>query len=224
MELRAFVLREVQAGKTVLPAPEHTFSAFHACPWRKLRVVILGDKPYGFREHDHGLAFSTRHPRPTMAMENIVKAIWEDTKLELQEIHPGRKIRLWDVSPENMFATYDLTQWASQGILLLNVLLSCTLNEPLAHKKKGWEQFIAETITMISRQKEHVVFMLWGDAARYFKRYIAWRDRHLIIEAAHPALADPKAWDGMRSFSTCNKQLRKWNSRMPVIGWGLWKE
>lgn len=223
-ELREFIAEEVRAGKPVLPPPAATFNAFHACPWRKLRVVILGDKPYGHERHDHGIAFSSPATIGTVALQNIVKEVWSDTKQEIKSLHPKNKVCFNDINPANLFTHFDLRPWAEQGVLMLNVLLSCLENEPLAHRNKGWEQFIAETLTMISLEKEHVVFMLWGNVARHFKKYIERSDQHLILEAAHPRAETAKQWLGNRVFSTCNKQLQQWEPKSPVVCWLLSSE
>lgn len=222
VKLRAFIKQRMDAGATIYPPIEQTFNAFHACPWKKLRVVILGQDPYHGKEQSHGLAFSTLDKKCPPSLENIMKEIWSDLTLSMKELH-GDKYKM-PCRPFDMFPSLNLLSWSEQGVLLLNTILSVEEAKPLSHINKGWERFTSETIEFISTEKESIVFMLWGNNAKALKKHINQSKNHLILEAAHPSplSANKGGWFGCRHFTKCNNFLRQNNKHLPGIVWGTW--
>lgn len=196
-ELRAFVA-QAYARESVLPAKEVVYAALHLCSLAETRVVILGQDPYPTPGHAHGLAFSVQRPiAPPPSLRNMLKEIEDD--LGPAHIQDG-----------------DLTPWARQGVLLLNAILTVRAGAPLSHAGRGWEAFTDEIIKTVAREKEHVVFMLWGNKAKAKAKFID-SSKHLILTAAHPSPLS--AWNGFfgcRHFSAANDYLRAHN-RTPII-------
>jgi uracil-DNA glycosylase len=196
-ELRAFV-KQVYARETVLPAEDVIYAALQLCSLAETRVVILGQDPYPTPGHAHGLAFSVQRPiAPPPSLRNMLKEIEDD--LGPAHIQDG-----------------DLTPWAKQGVLLLNTILTVKAGAPLSHAGRGWEAFTDEIIKTVAREKEHVVFMLWGSKAKAKAKFID-PTKHLILTAAHPSPLS--AWNGFfgcRHFSAANNYLIAHN-RTPIV-------
>lgn len=184
---------------TVYPPQELIFNAFAHCSFNKLSVVILGQDPYHNTDQAHGLAFSVPNniPIPPSLM-NIYKELAADLNL------PIRK-------------TGNLESWADQGVLLLNTTLTVRAHRAFSHKDFGWEQFTDAVITTISKQKEQVVFLLWG-APAIKKRILVDETKHLVLTAPHPSpLSAYRGFFGCRHFSKTNDYLRRHNR--PEIIW-----
>lgn len=188
---------------TILPPPKLLFNAFNLVPFSRVKVVILGQDPYHNVERGiaqaMGLSFSVpQGVTPPPSLKNIFKEIERDLGL-------------------NPPKSGDLSAWASEGVLLLNALLSVELNKPLSHKGFGWEIFTDRVIEILSRKREKLVFMLWGNYARGKKGLIDTR-KHFILEAPHPSpLA--RGFVGCGHFNKCNEILRQ-NGIAP-INWAL---
>jgi len=195
--LIAFVKGEY-ATTTVYPPGPQIFHAFEACPFDKVKVVILGQDPYHGKGQAHGLSFSVADGvRTPPSLQNIFKELQAD----LPETPPA---------PNG-----NLDRWAEQGVLLLNATLTVRAADPGSHQKKGWEQFTDAVIQQISDQKEHVVFILWGAYAQKKGEIIDTR-KHLVLKAAHPSpYAADRGFFGSRPFSQTNAYLQQ-HGQQPI--------
>lgn len=195
-ELVEFVKNEY-TGKKVFPSPANIFRAFELCPFENVKVVILGQDPYHGPGQANGLCFSVNDGvQLPPSLQNIFKEIREDI---------GGDIR----------KNGNLDDWAKQGVLLLNATLTVLAHQAGSHQKKGWEQFTDAVVDAISREKEHVVFMLWG---RYAQEKGAKIDteKHLVLKAAHPSpLSAYNGFYGCKHFSQANAYL-EWHNLEPV--------
>ena len=193
-QLLGFLESEMAAGRTIYPPQDKTFAAFDLCPLDKLKVVILGQDPYHGEHQAMGLAFSVPG---SAAIPPSLRNI--------------RKELAADIGSTSNLENGDLTPWAKQGVFLLNTLLSVEANKPLAHAKQGWEIFTDATIEFISKQLEHVVFLLWGNPAKS-KLPLIDTSKHCVLTAAHPSpLSASRGFLGCQHFSKANQQLIQWN-------------
>lgn len=196
--LTDFVRQEYTSGKVFPPGPL-IFNAFNLCPIDTLKVVILGQDPYHGDNQAHGLSFSVKKgiPKPP-SLQNIFKELQKDLNIEISE-------------------DGDLTRWAKQGIFLLNSVLTVRKGQAGSHQGKGWEIFTDEVIRILSKEKENLVFMLWGNYARNKKELID-REKHLILEAAHPSpFSAHNGFFGSKHFSKANDYLKQNN--ISIINW-----
>lgn len=177
------------------------FYAFEKCPWDKIKVVILGQDPYHGPRQANGMCFSV-NPGIQLppSLQNIYKEIKADTG-------------------ETPLPDGDLTSWAQQGVLLLNATLTVIAGQAASHQGKGWEEFTDAVIKKVSDEKEHVVFILWGNYARRKKSLID-TSKHLVLESAHPSpLSAHNGFFGNHHFSKTNEYLLKHGEES--IKWGL---
>jgi len=188
-ELTDFVKQEYQV-KTIYPHPTNIFRAFDLCPFDQVKVVLLGQDPYHGPGQAHGLCFSVNKGIPTPpSLQNIYKEIQNDV---------GNAI-----PPSG-----DLERWARQGVLLLNATLTVVARRAGSHQRKGWEEFTDSVIRMISSQKDHVVFLLWGNFAKS-KASLIDSSKHLILTAPHPSpLSAHSGFFGCKHFSKTNEYLK----------------
>ncbi|MBF6058316.1 MULTISPECIES: uracil-DNA glycosylase [Thiomicrorhabdus] len=200
--LKAFLLKEKQQGKLILPKGNQWFNALNSTPFDKVKVVILGQDPYPTPGHAHGLCFSVQpgvSPLPKSLL-NINQELYDD--LGVDNRHSGF-----------------LQPWTDQGVLLLNAVLTVEAGKPNAHQNRGWEQFTDAIVDEINRDTEHTVFILWGAYAQKKGRMID-RNRHFVIESPHPSpLSAYRGFFGSRPFSHCNAYLQA-NNKAP-INWQL---
>ncbi len=195
-----FLREEKAAGKKIFPPGSQIFRAFDLTPVKDVKVVILGQDPYHGFGQAHGLSFSVPHGVPAPpSLKNIFKEIESDLGVR-------------------MSGCPNLEKWASQGVLLLNAVLTVRSGEAASHSKIGWEQFTDAVIKYISDNCEGVVFMLWGNFART-KSVLIDRSRHHVLEAAHPSPLARGAFFGCRHFSKANTALSA-SGRTP-IDWQL---
>ena len=195
-----FLREEKAAGKKIFPPGSQIFRAFDLTPVKDVKVVILGQDPYHGLGQAHGLSFSVPHGVPAPpSLKNIFKEIESDLGLK-------------------MSGCPNLEKWASQGVLLLNAVLTVRSGEAASHSKIGWEQFTDAVIKYISDNCEGVVFMLWGNFART-KSALIDHSRHHVLEAAHPSPLARGAFFGCRHFSKANAALST-SGRTP-IDWQL---
>lgn len=184
--LQRFVDEGYAKGKCY-PPREKIFRAFELTPLENVKVVILGQDPYHGQGQANGLAFSVElGQKPPPSLRNILKEALQDVA--------GMPIP-------------DLTRWAEQGVFLLNTVLTVEEKKPGSHAHFGWEKFTDEVIAMISKDRDHVVFMLWG---QYAQRKEIWIDsnKHLILKAAHPSpLSAYQGFVGCKHFSLANQFL-----------------
>ena len=197
-ELVAFVRREYQQA-TVYPPGRHIFSAFDYCPFDEVRVVIIGQDPYHGPGQANGLCFSVADGiRKPPSLVNIFKE---------RESDLGKAI------PESG----NLEYLARQGVLLLNATLTVRASEAGSHQNKGWEQFTDAVIKVVSDEKEHVVFILWGAYAQK-KGEVIDETRHHVIRSAHPSpFAAARGFFGSKPFSKTNDYLK--SNGKPEIKW-----
>lgn len=195
--LTGFVNTEYQSHQC-FPAKNKIFNALNHCSFKDTKVVILGQDPYHKPHLANGLCFSVN---PAMAIPASLANIYKEIETDLQQKPPTHG---------------NLTQWAKQGVLLLNATLSVRVHKAGSHQKQGWEQFTDTIIELISNQKENVVFMLWGGYAKAKGAKIN-KVKHLVLESGHPSplSANRGHWFGNQHFSKCNNYLIK-NSITPI--------
>lgn len=170
------------------PSKERIFNAFNLCPFDKVRVVILGQDPY-YNGQAMGLSFSVpKKIKLPPSLRKIYKEIGED---------------LCKPMPESG----DLTRWAEQGVLLLNTTLTVREAKPNSHKRLKWQNFTDAAIKALNKNREHIVFMLWGNNAKKKKNLIDI-NRHCIIESYHPA-ARKRYKFKKHQFTCCNAYLKQ---------------
>jgi uracil-DNA glycosylase len=199
VNLLDFVERE-RKSHSVFPKKEDVFKAFEFTSFDKLKVVIIGQDPYHGPNQAHGLSFSVNTGVKTPpSLVNIYKELKNDLLLPI----PNHG---------------NLTKWAKQGVLLLNATLTVRAGEAGSHQNKGWEQFTDAVIQMISKQKTHCVFLLWGNYAKNKKALVDY-NKHLVLEAAHPSPLAKGAFFGCKHFSLTNSYLKEHN--LPEINWDL---
>ncbi len=199
-ELYQFVKQEYQT-KQIFPPAEDLFSAFHATPLGKVKVVILGQDPYHEEGQAHGMSFSVRPGIQTpRSLENIYKELRDDLGCYI---------------PNNGF----LEKWAKQGVLLLNTVLTVQAHQAFSHKGKGWEQFTDAVIKAVNEQERPIVFILWGRPAQE-KKVLLNNPKHLILESPHPSpLSASRGFFGSRPFSKTNLFLEE--NGMAPIDWQI---
>ena len=178
----------IEYKEVCYPPKERIFKAFNLCPFDKVRVVILGQDPY-YNGQAMGLSFSVpKKIKLPPSLRKIYKEIGE---------------YLCKPMPESG----DLTRWAEQGVLLLNTTLTVREAKPNSHKRLKWQNFTDAAIKALNKNREHIVFMLWGKDAMRKKRLID-TERHHIIESYHPA-AGQKYKFKKHQFTCCNAYLKQ---------------
>ena len=191
---------EKAAGQTIYPPGNQIFRAFDLTPLDKVKVVILGQDPYHGPGQAHGLSFSVPDGIPAPpSLKNIFKEIETDLGVKMSG-YPN------------------LEDWARQGVLLLNAVLTVRASAAASHSKIGWQEFTDAVIRYVSDNCEGVVFMLWGNFART-KAELIDRSKHMVLEAAHPSPLARGAFFGCRHFSRANAYLAS-SGRSP-INWQL---
>lgn len=190
-QLRAFLLAEKAAGKQIFPAGSELFNAFRHTPLARVKVVILGQDPYHGVGQAHGLCFSVK---PGVAVPPSLQNIYKELHAELELPIPTHG---------------NLTRWADQGVLLLNSVLSVESARAASHQGKGWETFTDSVIEVVNRQRENVVFMLWGSYAQRKGAFID-SDRHCVLKAPHPSpLSAHRGFFGCGHFVAANRYLQQ---------------
>jgi uracil-DNA glycosylase len=186
--LVAFIKEEKAEGKIIYPPGSLIFNAFNQTPFEQVKVVILGQDPYHNPGEAMGLCFSVpRGVRIPPSLQNIYKELNADLGMPI----PSHG---------------DLTRWTEKGVFLLNAMLTVEQNKAGSHQYIGWQDFTDGVIRTLSRKREGLVFMLWGNFARK-KAALIDRSRHLVLEAAHPSPLAQGAFFGCRHFSKANEYL-----------------
>ncbi|RUL53113.1 uracil-DNA glycosylase [Lysinibacillus antri] len=188
---------------TVYPPKEEVMSVFHTVPYKKVKVVVLGQDPYHGPGQAHGMSFSVKKgvPHPP-SLRNIFKELSTDI---------GCKV------PKDGY----LMKWAEQGVFLLNTVLTVRQGEANSHKGVGWEQFTDTVIGKLAMRDEPIVFVLWGKPAQT-KRAIIEKNgaHHYILQAPHPSpLSAHRGFFGSKPFSKINEKLVEWGKE--PIDWCL---
>lgn len=188
-QLRDFLRAERAAGKLIYPRNGDIFAALDRTPFEAVKIVILGQDPYHGPGQAHGLCFSVP---PGIAVPPSLQNIYKELRDDL------------DIAPPKHGCLYE---WAARGVLLLNTVLTVEAGRAGSHQKRGWEVYTDAVIGCLNAQREHLVFMLWGSPARR-KAALLDRDRHLVLEAAHPSpLSAHHGFFGCRHFSRANAWL-----------------
>lgn len=188
INLTNFVRKEY-ATKTIFPPAGKIFAAFNACPFDKVKVVILGQDPYHDFGQANGLCFSVSDgiPMPP-SLINIFKEIRDDLGIEIP-------------------SSGNLERWAKQGVLLLNSTLTVEAHRAGSHQGKGWEEFTDEVIMRLANDRQGLVFMLWGSYAIKKGAFID-RNKHLVLTSPHPSpLSAYRGFFGNKHFSRANEYL-----------------
>ncbi|XP_009769956.1 uracil-DNA glycosylase, mitochondrial-like isoform X1 [Nicotiana tabacum] len=196
-----FVEKEISGGVPIYPPQHLIFNALNTTSFDRVKAVIIGQDPYHGPGQAMGLSFSV--PRGVKVPSSLVN-IYKELKQDL-----GCSIPLHG----------NLEQWALQGVLLLNAVLTVRHHQANSHANKGWEQFTDAVIKTISQKKEGVVFILWGNYAQAKVRLVD-ETRHHVLKSAHPSgLSANRGFFGCRHFSQTNQLLEKMG--IPPIEWQL---
>jgi len=196
-QLAEFVRREYAAGPC-FPPGKHIFNAFEQTPFEQVKVVILGQDPYHDVGQAHGLCFSVQDG---VAFPPSLKNIF-------QEIH--------DETGAPIPTSGNLTRWAKQGVFLLNTCLTVRAHQAFSHSGQGWESFTDAVIQTLSREREGLVFLLWGAPAGR-KASLIDGSRHLILRSAHPSpLSAYRGFFGNKHFIQCNQYLVQ-HGQQPIV-------
>lgn len=187
-QLRQFLIREYQL-ETVYPPMEDLFNALRKTPYGKVKAVILGQDPYHGPGQAHGMCFSVRPGiKAPPSLVNIFKELQREYGYEI----PGHG---------------NLSEWARQGVLLLNTILTVRAGQPMSHKGMGWEQITDTMIRRLSERSEPMVFLLWGASAQR-KADLIDSEKHLILKTTHPSpLSAHRGFFGCDHFREANAFL-----------------
>jgi uracil-DNA glycosylase len=190
-QLTDFVRSEYMSGKTIYPEPKNIFNAFNLCPLNNVKVVIIGQDPYHEPGQAHGLCFSVQRGIDLPpSLVNIYKEIEQDI---------GHK----------SITNGDLSDWARQGVLLLNSTLTVLAHVAASHSGHGWETFTDAVIKAVNENRKNVVYMLWGSFAQK-KADFADTQNNLILKSAHPSpLSAYRGFFGNHHFSRANEYLQQ---------------
>jgi uracil-DNA glycosylase len=200
MQLKAFLVEEKSQFK-IFPPGSQLFNAFNFTPFDKVKVVLLGQDPYHGSGQAHGLCFSVPVgiAKPP-SLQNIFKELNNDLGIPIP-------------------ANGNLEKWAGQGVLLLNATLTVRAHQAGSHQNRGWEIFTDAAIKALSEQREHLVFILWGNYAQA-KETLIDGSKHHILKTVHPSpMSVTRGFYGCKHFSKTNDYLRKHG--IPEIDWRL---
>ena len=199
--LGEFLRAQKTAGKVIYPPGARIFAALDSTPFDRVKVVILGQDPYHGPGQAHGLCFSVPHGIPVPpSLANIYREIERDL----------------GIAPPRHGC---LDAWAGQGVLLLNAVLTVERGQAGSHQNKGWEYFTDACIEALDREREHLVFLLWGSYAQAKGRLIDGK-RHRILKAPHPSpLSAHRGFLGCGHFSSTNQYLEE--TGQTPIDWQL---
>lgn len=195
-----FLSEQRESGISVFPPKQEILNAFASTPLDQVKVVIFGQDPYHQvrPQYAHGLAFSVRHgttPLPK-SLVNILRELKDDTGTDRED--------------------GNLSDWASQGVLLLNTALTVAEGKAGSHSGIGWKRLIKDTIEAINEHCEGVVFILWGRHAQSLRMYVD-SSKHHIIESVHPSpLSATRGFFGSKPFSRTNKYLVE-HGKDPIV-------
>lgn len=197
-----FVEQQRNSGKTIYPPQEQVFSAFDRTPFESVRVVILGQDPYHGANQAHGLAFSVL---PGVKIPPSLRNMYKELAQDIE----GFEI------PSHGY----LDTWASQGVLMLNTVLTVEEAKAHSHAKCGWETFTDTIIAELNQRSEPIIFLLWGAHAQKKGQAID-ADKHHVLVAPHPSpLSARRGFFGCEHFSMTNELLSSINQQ--PIDWTL---
>ena len=196
-----FIFEQIKQTKgEIWPKSDDCFNAFKYCKWKDVKVVIIGQDPYHDPNTAHGLAFSSNKPfYCPPSLSNILREIEDD-------IYKGLKLD----------GDYNLKRWAEQGVLLLNTALTVEEGKPGSHIGI-WKPF-TEYVFQVLKKKSNIVYMLWGNYAKQYSRYIN-NNNNLVLTTGHPSplSANRGYWFKNKHFSKCNNFLK--NQQKNEIKW-----
>ncbi|MFB5283484.1 uracil-DNA glycosylase [Peribacillus sp. Hz7] len=200
MELQRFLEQEYEQHH-VYPKAENIYQALQLTPYEEVKVVILGQDPYHGPNQAHGLSFSVQpEVKVPPSLKNIYKELHQDIGCSI---------------PNNGY----LIEWAKQGVLLLNTVLTVREGEANSHRRKGWETFTTEVIRLLNEREKPMVFILWGKPAQS-KMSLIDTARHKVLTAPHPSpLSANRGFFGSKPFSETNAYLKQWG--MQEIDWQI---
>ncbi|GAA0490425.1 MULTISPECIES: uracil-DNA glycosylase [Tatumella] len=179
-------------GVTVYPPQKDVFNAFRLTELHQVKVVILGQDPYHGAGQAHGLAFSVL---PGVATPPSLLNMYKELEQDIEGF----------TRPNHGY----LASWATQGVLLLNTVLTVEAGKAHSHARLGWEQFTDQVISLINQHREGVIFLLWGAHAQKKGRIID-RQRHHVLQAPHPSpLSAHRGFFGSKPFSQANSLLEQ---------------
>ncbi len=201
LKLREFLKTEY-GSHIVYPDMHDIFNSLKAASFEDIKVVIIGQDPYHEPGQAHGMAFSVK---PGVEAPPSLKNIYKELASDIS----GFQI------PESGY----LQNWAEQGVLLLNAVLTVRAHQANSHKGKGWEIFTDRVIELVNEKETPVVFLLWGANARA-KKILITNPIHFVLEAPHPSpLSAYNGFFGCKHFSKCNELLKK--SGQKPIDWQI---
>jgi len=196
LELQAF-LTDAYKNHTIYPDKSHIFTAFNLTAFKDVKVVIMGQDPYHGENQAHGLSFSVPiGEKLPPSLKNIFKELYDDVKVT--RMHGN------------------LEDWASQGILMINDVLTVEASKARSHRNKGWEKFTHSVFEALNTKTDPIVFILWGNDAIKKEKLID--DHHIIIKGPHPSpLSSYRGFFGSKPFSKVNEYLKANNKAL--INW-----
>ncbi len=191
LELKKFLQNQYDQKKIIFPKTNEYFYALDQTPLDKVKVVIIGQDPYHGPGQAHGLSFSVQDGvKFPPSLMNIYKELQSDLNISLPK-------------------SGNLSRWASQGVLLLNSVLTVEKDLAASHQKKGWETFTDRIISVVNEKNKNVVFILWGAYAQKKAAFVD-RKKHLVLESVHPSpLSSHRGFFGSKPFSKANAYLRE---------------
>lgn len=194
-QLNRFVNCQYQEFE-IFPPKDLIFNALKLCPVNKVKILILGQDPYHGPNQANGLAFSVpKNFKLPPSLRNIFKELQSDLNIQRDD--------------------GDISDWAKQGVLLLNTVLTVQMGNANSHKKKGWEEFTDLIIEKVSEANKNCVFILWGSPAHKKEKLID-SSKHLVLKSVHPSpLSSYRGFFGSRPFSKANHYLEK-KKRKPI--------
>lgn len=191
------------AATTCFPPRDKILNALNLTPYENTNVVILGQDPYHGENQAMGLSFSVpKTEKIPPSLMNIYKELHSEYENDF-----------------TMPVSGDLTKWATQGVLLLNSVLTVQAHKPGSHAGHGWETYTDRILTELNRKNTPIVFLLWGNYARQKKALIT-NPIHCVLEASHPSpFSAGKGFFGCNHFKACNEFLACHNK--PPIDWQI---
>ncbi len=200
-DLKKFINQAYQNNQC-LPLKKNLFRAFSLCPKNQTKIVILGQDPYFQINQANGLAFSVNR---TIVLPPSLKNIFSEIK---------------NCYPETILSHGDLTNWARQGILLLNTSLTVAPGEPASHSSIGWEIFTNNVLLELADNHKFIIFVLWGKQAQNKKKLLTLTPQHTILESAHPSpLSASRGFFDSQVFLKINQTLTE--HKLKSIQWDL---
>ncbi len=191
-ELIRFVADERAKGKQIYPSEPDVFQAFELTSLQDVRVVILGQDPYHGEGQAHGLCFSVK---PEIKLPPSLVNIYKELSTDIQGF----------VTPEHGY----LVNWAKQGVLMLNTVLTVEQGKAHSHAKAGWEEFTDNVLRLLNQQHKQIIFVLWG-AHAIKKGKLITNELHQILQGPHPSpLSAYRGFFGCQHFSKINQLLKK---------------